>query len=271
MSVNPLNTVLIGNIPVEDEGITESISWEKQEVTRQVRVDWANRWPLYVLLLGGGTTVVTTRTNPLTYPDAPWLWVNNVELMEMLGTPSEGPNGVVAYDTARLKITYGFPQFGKNDKDVESNITSDIGEEMITLPADQAVFQWGGGPNNGKPLPPDVLPSIPTTTGTLSYALKFQVGRPTSFLEQFVDTTNDAVFLGYAAGTLLYKGFGSQPIFSSAGVTQTNVTHKWKYRSNGGNGWNYFLDPGNGWQPIQRIDNAAPPFPPKSHGTIIGI
>ncbi len=240
------------------EGTKENFANNRASVcVRKITTAWNDRIALINGLMGIGTTntgAVVQYAYPATYPAAPWLYVDGIEV-DGEGILSTGAE-MEEYEWARMQVTYKVPEqlYG-----VESGVQSlEYGDEILTFPTDQNAFNWDGGPLAGKPVEAAIIPSITITLITYTYMRKFQPMIPVDLITSCTDHTNSDSLLGGDAGTVLYKGAQTTRRILMTGTENWDITHKFIYRSVG---WNSFLLPGSGFFPIVRIDNGQPPFP----------
>lgn len=231
--------------------------------TRTITCRWDDRLAIVAALAGGTTIngVVQINTQPMTYPDATWLYVKGIH-PEGVGVRKVGVNGMVGYDFAKIKIDYGVLEKDFGSSDDVGAMSLDISNEIISPPRDQPTFRWAddaSGSISGTKLPVEATPAIPISTADFEKSLNNVAALPVPTVISLLDHVNGAVFEGAAKGKVIYKGCRTFRKITALGVQNWNVAHRFIYRTVE---WNKFLSPKTGkWEPIVYWATNQPLFP----------
>jgi hypothetical protein len=234
-------------------------------------------------LAGGvtGTGILQTVTGPAAYPDFDWLYVDTIDV-EGIGVMSEGPNGMVAYEYARLTVEYKSLDVDFSASGIGA-IQIDVAGDVLSIPQDQPTFKWS---SDDEDVPPEASPSLSIATATILVPQKnlpkLENGTLTNIIA-LMDHVNNSVLFGAPVGKMLYKGATSYgKVMSSidnipgggspgaaAGLEATDLVHKLLFRSIE---WNKFLRPSTGtWDSIVYKATGDPYFPSGSLNSIFGV
>lgn len=267
MPLNPDLVVTIGGVDAYDESAGERLSRRDAQARRIIVCAWTDRIAVAEALLGtsSGSGITETIGEPEGYPDAPWLKADEIDI-EGFGTMSVGANDLVAYEYARLTVTYraaihrlgGFGGTG---------LQIDLGSEVLTVPQDEPTFKWV---SDDVELTPEASPNLSIPCATLYFpqpALpNFRESHP-GFLA-LIDSVNDRTLFSIEAGHLLYKGMVSLGRITADGIEAKDLVHKVLWRQIP---WNYFFRPSSGeWEAIVKIGNGAPLFPEADLNALLG-
>jgi hypothetical protein len=196
----------IGGKTFWDEDVEEHFYTRGSEsgATRTITCLWDDRLQI-VSALAGGTTVngvVQITAQPMTYPDASWLYVKGIHPTGV-GVRKTGVNGMVGYDFAKIRIDYGVL-----DKDLGQTVdmgalSLDISNEIISPPKDEPTFKWKG---DNVDVTVEATPALPISTATFE-RVRNNVGvLPVPLIISLLDHVNDAPLDGAPKGKLIYKG-----------------------------------------------------------------
>jgi hypothetical protein len=105
---------LPADIPLWDEDVEDHLGRTTSTAVRKMRCLWPNRY-FIAQLLRGQSTAGFAYIPPMAYPDAPWMYVDSVDMKMGLGADPNtglptgklvGPNGMVGARYALLTVTY---------------------------------------------------------------------------------------------------------------------------------------------------------------------
>jgi hypothetical protein len=262
------DAVQVAGFWVRDEGATEQWGADS-EATWTLLCNWADRIPLSIAI-GGDVTevgVVTEVTYPMPYPDADWLFGHAVKV-EGVGTHSVGPNGMIAYEYARLTCTFrpkeltvsGEPNADGTELGEE---TLDFASEVISFNGAEPAFKW----TDGKPLPPEATPGKIIPVIEFSKTKKGMLTIPYSALFAVAASpVNNNTFLGAPAGTLRFAGARTSRQFSGSGGGLWDMQIKLAYRPIP---WNNMFRPSTGnFEAILTVNGNNPLYASSNFGTL---
>ena len=239
---------LPSNIPLWDEGVKDHLTRKSSMAIRKMRCLWPNRYYI-AQLLRGNTSASFSYVPPMAYPDAPWMYVDEVEMDGAVGTDPAtgrptglvlGPNGMVGYKYALLSITYRTPDWLVDQQ--LGSLAVDVSTQFITVPSNgAAVFKFAASGNDCTD-----PPSIPITTIEFSRTINQVPSLPIvtamtaakSPINSVPFTLPTSSAAGSFAGSttappgfVLYGGMRSQRAIDSYGNENWSVTHKFRWRS----------------------------------------
>lgn len=258
MPLDASTAITISGIQCWDEDTSESFGkGGGGRATRVIVCTWTNRIALSVALSGGSTQtgVITTNTAAAQYPDATWLEVTNISI-EGVGKRSVGYNGMVAYDFARLTVTYS-----RSDRDFGQTqdlgaLSLDISNEIISPPRDEATFKWA---SDSTDVTPEATPALPLSTATFERVRRNVASINVPLILSLLDHVNDATFEGAPAGQIIYKGARPSRRVTNLGLQNWDIAHIFIFRTIP---WNYFLRPSTGqWEKVLYKATGEPFFP----------
>lgn len=247
-----------GVTPVWDEGTDEVFSRKGSSATRRLLTTWDKRIELAAALVGQGTGsgVLLGITAAEPYPDAPWLLAQEVRI-EGVGLMSEGPNGQIAYEFARLVVEHRSIEFTFSG--LGGSLQIDFSADSLSVPQNEATFKWK---SDDEDVPPEASPSLSVATAVLTIPqrnLPEIRGRVPNLLA-LVDHVNDRDLFGATKGHFLYKGCRSigrvmdpggsvgTGSATAGGIEVSDLLHCALWRSVE---WNKFLRPSTGvWEDI---------------------
>lgn len=262
MPLTPAMQITYFGVQCYDEGTKET--WKtfgRSQATRTIVCAWQDRIPLInnIFSIGGLNNVNQPYYGPAAaYPDAPTLLFLETLDVEGIAGPNgltTDPNGLVAYDLARCRLTFASYPYDQSNL----NVTSlDYGVEEICLTQSGSSFYWNGTATT--PVPPTQTPSIRVPSVTLTITQYNQTVLPTPTVVALIGTVNNATVIGCSAGTLMFAGAKSARRLAVNGTVNYDMTFQFTYLPVG---WNkkFCNDPavGIGWTPI--LDGAGnPPF-----------
>lgn len=206
----------------------------------------------FMLELYGGWQVVggqTFLTPPSYFPSFPGCVCVDVSAE---GWPTDSPQSttlttlqspVTNYQKSKVEAIYGprtvIDEPGGTSLSVPDGtyLTVDgfVGGEMQPLPGN--ALKWGADATNvGVALPDDAMGAVLLTHQEFSTVWSRVPRPPWSVMRTNQNTVNNATFLGFAAGYVLYLGTEFSRSFSVTSVSQWTLRHKFKARSQP---WNY--------------------------------
>jgi hypothetical protein len=259
MPLDSTTSITLFGITVWDEGTKEQFVRDTpSSATRTLVCAWTDRVALINALRGAVTQpspAVIQYSPPASYPDAPWLYVDTVEVEGIAGNTglNVAASGLVGYKYARIKVTYRSLSYQEG---VETGVLSvDYGSEFFTLSGLTASLKFSD--STGGDVSTDINPSMRITTITLHQTRNNLPSIPVSTIIAATDTVNAASFQGAASGTVKFDGASSQRRLFANGNPGWDMTYAFTYRSVG---WNVAYDPVNGWRPVVLKATGNPPF-----------
>lgn len=258
-----------GVFPVWDEGASERPSRKGSTATRRLLTLWELRWQLASALIGqgAGSGLLVSITAAEQYPDAPWLFAHEVD-MEGVGKQTEGANGQIAYEWARLTVEHRSLEASFSGG-ISGSLQIDFAADALSVPQDEATFKWE---SDDEDVPPEASPQLSIAVAQLTIPqrdLPEIRGRVPNILALF-DHVNEDTLFGAPAGHMLYKGCrsigrvmdpgGSVGTGSATGggIEVSDLLHSVLWRSVP---WNKFLRPSTGtWENIVYKATGQPYF-----------
>lgn len=257
--------ITINGINCYDEGTREKYGFgQNSEAERVIRCDWADRTALARYFIGGSTQItplafVYAAGQP--YPDITNWLCNGVDV-EGEGVQSVGPNGMVAYERAKLTIHYAPPTFNVTDPFLVGDEDIDFSSIAIGLDQTTSSFKWTSGPNNTKDVPAGQVPAVNLTTITFVKSRYNLPVLPESLIVSLIDHSNSTTFFGAPTETVVFKGGRSQRKITATGDKNWDVQYRFELLSSAsGATWNKLVDAANGWQSFTLKDGSKL-FPP---------
>jgi hypothetical protein len=259
MGLDATTAITLFGIQAWDEGTKETfVRSTASSATRTLVCAWSDRSTLINSLRGSvgqeGPTVIQYAA-PASYPDAPWLYVDTVEVEGLAGENglSVGPNGLVAYKYARIRVTYKSLTYQEG---IETGVLSvDYGAEWMNLSTATPSLQFSD--MAGGNVSADLNPPLRITTIAFRQTRNNLPAIPVDLIISATDSVNLNSFQGAAPGTVKFDGAWSQRRLFSNGDPGWDMTYAFTYRSVG---WNVAYDPANGWRPVAFIASGQAPF-----------
>ncbi|MGA2585207.1 MAG: hypothetical protein ABSG31_18195 [Tepidisphaeraceae bacterium] len=240
-----------------DEGVKEKFCYDgPSSATRTIVCMWSDRIGLLNAIRGNVTEIsptVVQITPPITYPAAPWLYLNSCDVDGIpAGGLTEDANGVVAYKYARIKIFF-------QSLWIQSGVLAiDFGTELYSPPHNQSVFTWNDELSPSGPVPASLSPHITINRATLRIPVTGQFSIPRNQIIAAKDSVNTNTFWDFPPGTVHFEGANSVRRMLANGQLAYDITYNFTWRSVG---WNVGYDPANGWRPIKYTASGEPPYP----------
>jgi len=256
--------ITIDGISCYDEGTKEKYAFgTNSEAERVIRCDWADRVALCRYFLGGSTEItplafVYAAGQP--YPDITNWLCNGVDV-EGEGVMSVGPNGMVAYERAKLTIHYGPPTFNVTDPFLVGDEDLDFSSIAIGLDQTASSFKWSSGANSGKDVPSGQVPAVNLTTVTFNKSRYNVPVLDSALIISLIDHSNSAPLFGAAAETVVFRGARTQRKITATGDKNWDIQHRLEALCTPGATWNKLVDAANGWQSFTFKDGSKL-FPP---------
>lgn len=223
------------------------VKGETNETTRIYISDWDVALPLAQALVGrhvdsGG---VQSFQPPQRDPNQTFLRALSVQV-EGLGMIGQDALGAIAYDKARLTVTFGQKE---NDQTDDGDVTflterRSPASKAITIPEEFLIY--AEGVNNGDVIGDGAVNVIKKPLKILTYDIAFWFNAPT-FLEQFEGDTNDAAITildtTWPKETLRFDYSARTRQFTSDGLEAWQVTLQLTFNKEG---WNTVFSPDDG-------------------------
>lgn len=230
--------------------------------TRMILIDWADIDALYLELFPAAVSA-NKPSLPALLVGSATLYADSVDFEPFIGEDDVPDCGgsVAAYDLAKVTIQYKtipYSQGGGADDQIITRRYSKTGEFM-TLPSNGV--KWDGAA--GAILDPDIVAGkvVPMEEITVSLHRVTPAFFTTlkDSIDDLIGCTNDAVFEGRAAESVLLLGGDFTQTVSADGSVTHECEIKFGVRSikDGANkrGWNYFFDPVTGtWRRLKTKD-----------------
>ena len=239
MALDSTTAITFLGVQVWDEGTEENfVRTGNSTAVRTMLCAWEDRVTIINQIRGGGEEVggYYFYTPSVVYPDATFLPFDSVHVEGLPGENglSVGPNGLVAYKYARLRITYKSLDYF--DGVTNGTMSLDFATQTIGLPRSVPTYQFP----DGTPLAPQDSPSIRVGIVTIVQTRKNLAALPTSLVQSLAGCVNSISFLGGSAGTVLFDGAHADRRLTTLGAENWDMTYKFLYLSTG---WNNLLQP----------------------------
>jgi hypothetical protein len=264
MAIDTDYSITLGGVQVYDEDTRERFGRNGSEAVRTVVCNWSDRVTLINNTLGSSTIVGGTAVYvaPLQYPDAPWLYLHEIE-PEGVGVKSVGANGMVGYELCRMRLIYRPLDFTGGQEVGEENL--DFSGQVISYPGNEPSLFWNG--DLSSPVDASANPPIHFNTVNFTRVLRSAPALPVSVILSLVDTVNNATFLGAAAGQLRFNGARSHRRFIPGGALNWDIAFGFTFRSQP---WNNMFHPSTGtWDPVE--NKSGSPLYGAGDFTLLGI
>jgi len=239
MALDSTTTITFLGVQVWDEGTEEHfVRTGNSSAVRTMLCAWEDRVTIINQIRGGGEEVggYYFYTPSVVYPDATFLPFDSVHVEGLPGENglSVGPNGLVAYKYARLRITYKSLDYF--DGVTNGTMSLDFATQTIGLPRSVPTYQFP----DGTPLAPQDSPPIRVGIVTIVQTRKNLAALPTSLVQSLAGCVNLISFLGGSAGTVLFDGAHADRRLTTLGAENWDMTYKFLYLASG---WNNLLQP----------------------------
>jgi hypothetical protein len=223
--------ITIGGVTCWDEGTIERFARYRSTATRTLLCAWTDRVALIEYLRGGSVDTssgwIVTVGN---YPDFPFLFIESVTCEGVAGPGglSVGPNGVVAYQYARLRATYATFEYQPGTE--TGTMGLDFGSQVLTLPQSTSILQYGDGASED--LPPEDAPPLIIPTVAITRTVKDAPSIPMDTILACIQApVNSASFLGADPGYVLFDGGRSLRRLTTAGAINYDLEYRFQYRA----------------------------------------
>ena len=257
----PLDTttssLTVGTVQCWDEGIvSERFSRNEQVAVRRIRCPWQSR--IYVAQQLRGQSFGASYTPPSPYPDAPWLFADQVETVggytgvDANGKPTGlqvGVNLMVAYKYAVQHVSYRTLDYLADQQ--LGSLGLDFATQWISVPSAQAAaFKFATNGNDC--LEPPALPL--TTVEFVKTVNQVNTLPITKVMTAAASPANSVAFQGAPPGQVIFAGCRSQRQLDTYGQENWNMVYRFKYRSKP---WdsaiNPAITPGSGTDPFDQL------------------
>jgi hypothetical protein len=266
MALDSTTAITFFGVQAWDEGTEENfVRIGNSTAVRTMLCAWEDRITVIEQVRGGGTEVgsVYYYTPLAAYPDAPFLAFDSIHVE---GLPGEdgltvGPNGMVGYKYARLRITYKSLDYFDG---VTTGTTSlDFATQVVGLPRSAPTYQFP----DGTPLSPQDSPPLRVGIVTIVQTRKNLAELPTALVQGLAGCVNSIAFLGGNPATVLFDGAHADRRLTTLGAENWDMTYKFLYLPTG---WNNLLQPSSivssstsvgTFQQVTRISNGSTLYP----------
>jgi hypothetical protein len=237
MPLDSTTSITFLGVQVWDEGTEENfVRTGKSTAVRTMLCAWGDRIAIINQIRGGGEEIgsLYLYTPSATYPDAPALPFDAIHVEGLPGENglSVGPNGMVAYKYARLRITYKALDYF--DGVTTGTMSLDFATHTIALPRSAPTYQFP----DGTPLSPQDSPPMRVGIVTIVQTRKNLAVLPTTMVQSLAGCVNSATFLNGAPGTILFDGAHADRRLTTTGDENWDMTYKFLYLPTG---WNKLL------------------------------
>lgn len=266
MALDSTTAITFLGVQAWDEGTEENfVRTGNSTAVRTMLCAWEDRITIIDQIRGGGSQIgsVYVYTPSVFYPDAAFLPFDSIHVE---GLPGEdgltvGPNGMVGYKYARLRITYKTLDYFDG---ITTGTTSlDFATQIVSLPRSAPTYQFP----DGTPLSPQDSPPIRVGIVTIVQTRKNLAELPTSLVQSLAGCVNSIAFLGGSPGTVLFDGGHADRRLTALGAENWDMTYKFLYLPTG---WNNLLQPTSNvsgstavgtFQQVTRISNGDTLYP----------
>lgn len=239
MALDSTTAITFLGVQAWDEGTEENfVRTGNSTAVRTMLCAWEDRITIIDQIRGGGEEVGSFYyyTASQAYPDAPFLAFDSIHVE---GLPGEdgltvGPNGLVGYKYARLRITYKSLDYFEGV--TTGTLSLDFATQVVGLPRSVPTYQFP----DGTPLSPQDTPPIRVGIVTMVQTRKNLAELPTSLVQGLAGCVNSTAFLGGDQGTVLFDGAHADRRLTTTGVENWDMTYKFLYLPVG---WNKLLQP----------------------------
>jgi hypothetical protein len=239
MALDSTTAITFLGVQAWDEGTEENfVRTGNSTAVRTMLCAWEDRISIINQIRGGGEELGTFYfyTPSQVYPDAPFLPFDSIHVE---GLPGEngltvGPNGLVGYKYARLRITYKSLDYF--DGVTTGTMSLDFATQVVGLPRSTPTYQFP----DGTPLSPQDSPPLRVGIVTIVQTRKNLAALPTSLVQSLAGCVNSVSFLGGDPGTVLFDGAHADRRLTTTGAENWDMTYKFLYLPTG---WNNILQP----------------------------
>jgi len=239
MALDSTTAITFLGVQVWDEGTEENfVRTGNSSAVRTMLCAWTDRISIINQIRGGGVEVGTyyVYTPSVVYPDAPFLPFDSIHVE---GLPGEngltvGPNGLVGYKYARLRITYKSLDYF--DGVTNGTMSLDFATQVVGLPRSAPTYQFP----DGTPLAPQDSPPLRVGIVTIVQTRKNLAVIPTALVQGLAGCVNSSPFLGGDTATVLFDGCHADRRLTTTGAENWDMTYKFLYLPAG---WNNILQP----------------------------
>jgi hypothetical protein len=264
MPLDSTTAITFLGVQVWDEGTEESfVRTGNSTAVRTMLCAWEDRVAIINQIRGGGLEVggYYFYTPSQVYPDAPFLPFDSIHVEGIAGDTglNVGPNGLVGYKYARLRITYKALDYF--DGVTTGTMSLDYATHTISLPQSAPTYQFP----DGTPLSPQDSPPIRVGIVTIVQTRKNLAILPASTVQSLAGCVNSSSFLGGNTGTVLFDGAHAQRRLTTTGAENWDMTYKFLYLPVG---WNNLLQASaksagtvGTFQQVTRISDGSPLYP----------
>jgi len=239
MALDSTTAITFLGVQAWDEGTEENfVRTGNSTAVRTMLCAWEDRISIINQIRGGGVELGAFYyyTPSQVYPDAPFLPFDSIHVE---GLPGEdgltvGPNGLVGYKYARLRITYKSLDYF--DGVTTGTMSLDFATQVVGLPRSAPTYQFP----DGTPLAPQDSPPIRVGIVTIVQTRKNLAVLPTSLVQSLAGCVNSSSFMGGNVGTVLFDGGHADRRLTTTGAENWDMTYKFLYLPTG---WNNILQP----------------------------
>lgn len=226
--------------------------------TRILRCAWTDRIALVSFLMGGSTSLgglpLFAAGQP--HPEYAYWLVRSVDC-DGEGLMSVGASGMIAYERACLKVSYGPPDWNDQDPALVGDEELDFSSTALSMGNGASAFKYT---SDNVEVPVQLYPAINITTVSFRKVRYRLPVLPSALIMSLVDHTNNASFFGAAAGQVIFRGAQSKREITALGDRNWTVSYAFEFSSIG---WDKLARPG-ATPPFQQIayKNGDALFPP---------
>jgi len=264
MALDSTTAITFLGVQVWDEGTEENfVRTGNSTAVRTMLCAWTDRIAIINQIRGGGVQIGSYYyyTTSQAYPDAPFLPFDSIHVE---GLPGEngltvGPNGLVGYKYARLRIKYKSLDYIEGV--TTGTMSLDYATHTMSLPQSAPTYQFP----DGTPLAPQDSPPLRVGIVTIVQTRKNLAALPTSTVQSLAGCVNSSAILGGAAGTVLFDGAHADRRLTTLGAENWDMTYKFLYLASG---WNKLLQAtartsgtAGTLQDVTRISDGSPLYP----------
>jgi hypothetical protein len=255
MPIQTQYAITLAGVQCYEEPPQEKFGRHGSEASRVIVCAWPDRVTLINTLLGGVTIVNNAPVNnaPASYPDAPWLYCQDCELLDLIGPYNIGSQGMLGANMVRYRFIYKPLEALVDGQEIGAE-NLDVSSQFLTL--QPGSLQWQ---SHQSPILGAGTPGLHVTQATFTKEVRSLPTLPSNVIFSLAGTVNDATFLGADTGKLLFGGLHSTRRFIVGGTLNWDVTWILKFRSIP---WNQAYRPPNGtsgasFETFQLADGSA--------------
>ena len=254
MPLDSSTAITFLGVNVWDEGTEENfVRTGYSTATRTLLCAWEDRIAIINQIRGGASVIggFYYYTPSQAYPDAPSLPFDAIRVEGIAGDSglSVGPNGMVAYKYARLRITYKTLDY--IDGITTGTTSLDFASQMVNLPQSTPTYKFPDGTLLSAQDGPLVRRSIVSLVQTRKNLAQL----PSALVQSLAGNVNSTGFLGGNPGTVLFDGARADRRLTTTGNENWDMTYKFMFDPIG---WNNVLQPsGSGAGTYQKVVRIA--------------